>query len=190
MTVRCRDQGPVGKDLHRRVGAVPAVVVVHEPDPVLTLPALDDVLIGADPADPVALGSALVRRVAKGDEEPAELAIFSFGASDLSANVRRWISQFQADGREVKVTTGESTQGKYVFVNIKGTYNKSVGPPIQGKSVAVPGSRVLAVILVVPEKGVYYLKMVGLDKTVAAQGDALRASFGASKDKEKELDID
>jgi hypothetical protein len=127
---------------------------------------------------------------AEGDKEDAELAVFSFGASDVGENIRRWIGQFQPEGRAAKVFTGEAQQGKYVFVDVSGTYNKPVGPPVLRKTEAVPGSRVLAVLLVTPEKGVFYLKMAGLDKTVAAQAAALRASFGAAADKEKDVSED
>ena len=122
----------------------------------------------------------------EGEDQPSELAIFSFGASDVSQNIKRWIGQFQADGRKVKVTTGEAVSGKYVFVELSGTYNKSVGPPVAGKTEAVPNSRVLAVILVTKENSVYYLKMVGKNRSVAAQATALRTSFGADASKEQE----
>lgn len=125
-----------------------------------------------------------------GEKTDAELAIFSFGASDLSANIKRWISQYEAEGRKTKIMQGESKQGAYVIVELSGTYKKSVGPPIAGKTESVPGSRSLAVILLIPEKGVYYLKLVGLDKTVAAQAKAFRAAFGADGTKEKEIKIE
>ena len=124
------------------------------------------------------------------EKSDAELAIYSFGASDLRANVRRWISQYQAEGRKVKVTKGDGREGKYVFVELSGTYNKSVGPPIAGKTEAVPNSRTFAVILMIPQKGVYYLKLVGLDKTVAAQAKRFRDTFGAVGEKEKEIKIE
>ncbi|MDP6443936.1 MAG: hypothetical protein QGG36_32490 [Pirellulaceae bacterium] len=127
---------------------------------------------------------------AEGDKESAELAIFSFGASDPSANIRRWLSQFQAKDRKASVATGVSAVGKYVFVDISGTYNKPVGPPVAGKTEPTPNSRVLAVILVAEKKGVYYLKMAGPDKTVAAQADALRKSFGGDAEKEKVVDTE
>ena len=86
----------------------------------------------------------------------------------------------------VAISSGDSKRGKYIFVELSGTYLKSVGPPIAGKKEKVPDSRVLAVILVVEQKGVYYLKMVGSDKTVAAQAKSLRAAFGAKAEDEKE----
>ena len=123
-----------------------------------------------------------------GDSDPAELAVFSFGGVDIQANVSRWISQFQQEGRKVKITTGEVKQGKYLLVNLSGTYKKPVGPPIDRKTEDAPGYRVLAVIMVVPEKGVYYLKTVGPDKTVAASAKGLRHSIGARAEDEKTIE--
>jgi hypothetical protein len=123
---------------------------------------------------------------AEGDKEPAELVVFSFGGETggVDANVQRWINQFEEKDRAVKSTTGEIAGGSYVFVDIAGTYNMPIGPPIQRQSKAVPGSRVLNVMLTANGE-VYFLKLAGLDKTVAAQADALRASFGGDKAKEK-----
>ena len=69
---------------------------------------------------------------AKG-EEAAELVVYSFGGGGggIAANVTRWVKQFEAEGREVKVTQGKSAAGEYVLVDISGTYNKPVGPPIR-----------------------------------------------------------
>jgi hypothetical protein len=122
----------------------------------------------------------------KGDKMPAELAVFSFGgaAGGVDANVKRWINQFEPEGRKAKVVMGDAKAGKYVLADISGTYNMPVGPPIRRQTKAMPGSRVLAVILAAG-KEVYFLKMSGPDKTVAAQADALRTSFGAEKSKEK-----
>jgi gluconolactonase len=128
---------------------------------------------------------------AKGDQENAELAVFTFGAGGgIEANIRRWIGQFQPDQRKVAIFSGKSDQGQYVLVDLSGTYNKPIGPPIQQKTEPAPGTRAVNVILAIPEKGVYFLKLVGQDKTVSAQVDALRASFGAKADDEKEFKLD
>ncbi|QDU51922.1 hypothetical protein [Gimesia panareensis] len=123
----------------------------------------------------------------KGDKEPAELVISSFGGTGggVAANVSRWIGQFNSEGRKAKVSQGEAKDGKYVIVDISGTYNKSIGPPILRKTEAVPNSRMIGVILAVEGKAYYFLKLTGPDKTVAAAADALRTSFGASAKDEK-----
>lgn len=127
----------------------------------------------------------------KGDTDDGELALFNFGAGgSAKANIDRWIDQFQSVEREVKVTQGEIEAGKYFFVEITGTYNKPIGPPIARQTKAAPGSRMLGVILGIEDKGIYFFKMTGPNKTVAAQATALRKSFGADGKKEKEVDFD
>jgi gluconolactonase len=128
---------------------------------------------------------------AEGDKESAELAIFSFGGGgDVKANVERWIGQFVADGRKVKVTGGKSDLGQYVFVDLSGTYQKPVGPPVLRKTEPMPGARMLAVILAVEGKGNYFLKLTGEQATVSAAVDAFRGSFGAKEADEKELALE
>ncbi|MCH9654161.1 MAG: hypothetical protein K0U86_05600 [Planctomycetes bacterium] len=124
----------------------------------------------------------------KGDKEPAELVISSFGGTGggMAANISRWVGQFAAGkDRKVKVTQGESKLGKYVFADLSGTYNKSIGPPFLRKTKAVPDSRMLGVILAVEGKAYYFLKLTGPTKTVSAAADEFRASFGANAKEEK-----
>lgn len=127
----------------------------------------------------------------EGDKEDAELALFNFGfGGSAKANIDRWIGQFQAAERKTKVSEGNIEAGKYFFVEISGTYNKPIGPPIARQTKPAPGSRMLGVILGIEGKGIYFMKMTGPDKTVAAQGTALRKSFGADAKKEKEVDFE
>jgi len=128
--------------------------------------------------------------VVEGDKEPPELVVYYFGSfsGSIQANVSRWIGQFEATGRKMRVTQGESPHGKYVVVDLSGTYNKPVGPPILQQSRPMPGARMLAAILTVEEKGHYYLKLTGLEKSVAASAKAFRASFGGEAAKEKEVE--
>jgi gluconolactonase len=126
---------------------------------------------------------------AAGDREPADLVVYYFGAGGaggLSANVRRWIGQFDPEGRQVRITKGKNGAGEYTIADVSGTYQKSIGPPIQGKKQAVPGSRMLAAIVDSPE-GPYFLKLTGPKATVAAEAAAFRASFGADPKGETEL---
>lgn len=124
---------------------------------------------------------------AKGDKSGAELVIssFGFGGGGAEANIARWVKQFQPQGRKQKITTGDCKLGKYIVVELSGTYNKPDGPPFLRKTKPVPGSRVMSVMLNVKGKGVYFLKLAGLDKTVAANTAALRKAFGADASKEK-----
>lgn len=128
---------------------------------------------------------------AKDDTEDGELALFNFGAGGgAKANIDRWIGQFHATEREVNVKEGALETGRYFFVEISGTYDKPIGPPIARQTKAAPGSRMLGVILGVEDKGIYFFKMTGPDRTVAAQTAALKKSFGADAKKEKEVDLD
>jgi len=127
---------------------------------------------------------------AEGDKEGAELAVFNFGGGgSVEANVKRWIGQFDPQGRTTKVAAGESEQGKYVFVNISGTYNKPVGPPVLRKTEPARGYRMAAAIVLLKGKGVYFLKMTGPDATVAKAAPKLKEAIGADPKKEKELKL-
>ena len=129
---------------------------------------------------------------AKGDKEPAELAIFFFGGAGggADANIRRWVGQFQAEGRKMKVLRGESSQGPYLLLDLTGTYNKPIGPPIQRRTKPMKEARMLAVILNIKGKGNYFLKLTGPIKTVTAAAAPLRQSFGADPKKEKPYGAD
>lgn len=122
---------------------------------------------------------------AEGDEEGAELVIFPPFGGSKAQNIERWIAQFDAQGREVKLTQGESPQGDYVLVDIAGTYQKPDGPPFLRRTKPVEGYRMLAVILTAKDGGNYFLKVTGPNKTISAATDKFRATFGASADSEK-----
>jgi gluconolactonase len=128
---------------------------------------------------------------AEGDAEPTEMVVSHFGGGGggVQANIDRWIGQFASDGRQVKVTQGQSKQGAYYLADIRGTYNMSIGPPIRQQTKVIPNARMLGVILEVPEKGSYFLKLAGPEKTVSAQEDALRASIGGDKKSEKPYEL-
>lgn len=123
---------------------------------------------------------------AKGDTEPIELTVFSFGGGGVDDNIARWIQQFEPEGRKTKVTKGKSPQGEYVIADLSGTYLMPVGPPVLRKTKPMPDSRMLAAILIVPQKGVYYLKLAGPQKTIDAEAKAFRAAFGADESAEVE----
>ncbi|HEY2250041.1 MAG TPA: hypothetical protein VGH74_03230 [Planctomycetaceae bacterium] len=125
-------------------------------------------------------------------KEPGEYAVFFFGkggAGGVQANVERWVGQFEADGRKVRTFTGESTLGKYTLVDLTGTYNKSIGPPVAGNKKKLPGWRVINVVIET-EAGPYFLKLDGPQKLIAGVENDFRASFGGKKDSEKEQQAD
>lgn len=122
-----------------------------------------------------------------GDKADGEVAIFFFqgGGGGVSANVTRWIGQFEESGRSVKLFEGKSTQGDYTLVEITGTYKKPVGPPIQMKSKPMPGWKMHGAI-VQTKGGPYFVKFDGPEKTVDAAGKDFRAAFGADLKTETE----
>jgi hypothetical protein len=122
----------------------------------------------------------------EGDKEASELAIFPPFGGTAEANITRWVGQFEAEGREVKMTQGESPQGKYIVVDLKGTYKKPEGPPVLQKTKPAPGYRMYGVIFSAKDGGNYFFKLTGPEKTVTAQADALRTSFGAKAADENE----
>lgn len=126
------------------------------------------------------------------DKEPGEYVVFFFGkgqGGDAQANITRWVGQFEAEGRKARTVTGESAQGKYTLVDLSGTYNKSIGPPVAGKKKTLPGWRVINV-MIETDAGSYFLKLDGPQKTVAGVENEFRASFGAKKESEKEQSAD
>jgi len=127
---------------------------------------------------------------AAGDAEPGELVISGPFGGTAEANISRWVSQFDAAGRTVKMTKGTSPQGDYIFAEISGTYNKPDGPPILRKTIAAPGYRMQGVMMTLKGGGNYFFKLTGPDKTVAAQGEPFRASFGAKAADESEYKLD
>ncbi|SFI44825.1 hypothetical protein [Planctomicrobium piriforme] len=122
---------------------------------------------------------------AEGDVEPGELVVFPPFGGSVSENVKRWIDQFQPEGRSVKMTQGTATAGKYVLVDLSGTYNKPDGPPIMRKTKPAADYQMVAVMLTSEKGGNYFLKLTGPQKTVAAAIAALRKSFGADAAKEE-----
>jgi gluconolactonase len=126
---------------------------------------------------------------AEGDEVETELTIFAFGGQGggVEANVQRWIGQFQAEGRKQKITRAESPQGRYVIVEVTGTYNRPIDPPIAMQTKPLPNARMLGAIIDLKDQGFYFLKMAGPRKTVDQNAKAFRASFGADESKEEEV---
>ncbi len=117
------------------------------------------------------------------------VSFFKGTGGGVEANIERWLQQFEADGRDAKVVQGTCAQGPYVYVEITGTYNMPVGPPIRRQTQKVEGARMLGVILGIEGKGNYFLRLTGGVNTVEGQTEAFRASFGADAKTEKELEL-
>ena len=128
---------------------------------------------------------------AEGESQPTEIVVYHFGgaAGGVDANIARWINQFTGQGRTADVKKGESPQGVYYLVDISGTYNMPVGPPIRRKTKELPDARMLGIILEIKDQGNYFLKMAGPEKSVGAQLEALRASIQGDKDSEQPYEL-
>ena len=127
-----------------------------------------------------------------GDKDAAELVVYFFGGAGggVSANLQRWAGQFKSSGKKQKTYQGKSTQGKYHLIDITGIYNKPIGPPVQRMTNPTAGYQMLGVVLVVKDKGNYFLKLTGPQKTVTHWASMLRTSFGADIKDEKEAELD
>jgi hypothetical protein len=126
---------------------------------------------------------------AKGDTDPAELAVFYFGPGQggaVDANVKRWVGQFQkADGTALTDkdvhTKKETLNGLAVTtVDVKGTYTG--GGPMMGPSSPKGGSRLLGVIVEGPE-GPLFFKLTGTERTVTSAEKSFRKLVESVKKK-------
>ena len=128
---------------------------------------------------------------AEGDKEKGELAISTFpgGGGGVDQNLARWVDQFDAKGRTSVIKKGKAGENEYYIADLSGTYKKSVGPPILRKTEPAPGYRMLAVILVMKNEEVYFLKLTGPDKTVKAQAETLRKTFGGASAGEEAYEL-
>ena len=128
---------------------------------------------------------------AEGDKEKPEFVVSSFagGGGGVDANISRWVGQFAPEGRKAVVVQGKAGENDYFIANLSGTYMKSAGGPFGGKTTPTPGQRVINVFLNLEGKAVYFLKLTGPDAAVAAQLDAIRASFGGKAESEKEYEF-
>jgi hypothetical protein len=142
----------------------------------------------AQPARPMRAATYRIAP-AKGDTEPAELAIFYFGQGQggaVDANVQRWVGQFQkADGTALTDkdvhTKKETLNGLAVTtVDVKGTYTG--GGPMMGPSSPKPGSRLLGAIVEGPE-GPLFFKLTGSERTVAGAEKGFRKLVESVKKK-------
>lgn len=125
----------------------------------------------------------------KGDSEGAELVLSGPFSGGVAANAKRWIDQFAGEGRQLKLTRGEAPQGKYVVVDLTGTYNKPIGPPILRKSEPTPGYRMLGVIFSLQGGGDYFFKLTGPEATVGSVTNLLRSTFGGDATKEQSYEF-
>ncbi len=134
------------------------------------------------------LGQFVIPKVEE-DTEASELVVFPPFGGTVRENVDRWIQQFEGQGREMKATQGECAQGKYVLIELTGTYKKPFGPPFLQQTQPAADYKMLGVILSKTDGGNFFLKLTGPKKTVAASAEALRKSFGGEASKETKYEF-
>ena len=116
---------------------------------------------------------------AKGDKEPAELAVFFFGqdqGGSTDANVKRWIDQFRkADGSSAEsaatVRKDKLAGLPATTLDVKGTYVG--GGPQMGGGAPKAGYRLLGAIVEGPGGNLFF-KLTGPEKTVAEAATPFR----------------
>src|SRR4051794_31989221 len=76
MTVCSRDKSPVRQYFHTGVSAIPFIFIVHDAHSILPLASIENVVISADPADPITLCGTILSHIAEADEKTAVRRIF------------------------------------------------------------------------------------------------------------------
>ncbi len=127
----------------------------------------------------------------EGDEEAGEFAIFTFpnGGGALNENLTRWIEQFSSDGRTSVLKQGKVGENHYYVADITGTYQKPKGPPVLRQTTPAPGYRMIALVVELEGKGVYYLKATGPEATIKANAEVLRKAIGGKSEGETDYEI-
>lgn len=138
----------------------------------------------SEPTSTMRLGQFAIPPV-EGDDEAAELVVYPPFGGSVAQNVQRWIGQFESEGRQLKMTQGEGKGGRYVLVDLTGTYKKPDGPPFLQKTKPAPNYRMLAVVYSKTGGSNYFLKLTGPKKTVGSVDKQFRQTFGGAIDKEK-----
>lgn len=110
---------------------------------------------------------------AKGDKQPGRLTMMRSGGS-VKQNVDRWFGQFsQPDGKpteDVAKVSEKKINGRAVtLVDISGTFAERMGggPFAPGKTVMQSDYRMLGAIVQTKERGQYFFKLYGPQKTIA-----------------------
>ena len=109
---------------------------------------------------------------ADANTENASLVLYFFGTNQggsVQANLDRWVSQIQQpDGSpsagKAKTETFNVNQLKITTIDLAGTYTAETAPG-SGTKFNKPAYRLRAAVIETP-RGAYYIKFVGLEKTV------------------------
>ncbi|MFZ5432745.1 MAG: hypothetical protein ACOZB3_03125 [Calditrichota bacterium] len=127
---------------------------------------------------------------AKGDDKPAELAVFHFpgtGGSSM-ANIVRWQNQFKGPKGEpgpdvAKTDTMMVGLLTVITTDVSGTQLGGGAAMGTGPADDTPGQRMIASVIETAS-GNWFIKVVGPEKTVAAHSDKIRSFVKQAKMKE------
>ncbi len=125
---------------------------------------------------------------AEGDAEDGEMVVFFFGRGQgggVDENLKRWIGQFTlADGSpadSAAQTSKRTSNGiPITILSLKGTYMRSVGGPMSGRTEPKPGFGMFAAVAET-SAGSYYFKATGPESTIdrwAGDWDRMLDSIG------------
>jgi len=117
--------------------------------------------------------------VASGDHDPAECAVYFFGAGQggsVEANIARWKGQF-AQGASAQPRKRTIHGLAVTTIDISGDYS-GMGGPMATQPTVKPGYRLLGAIVEGPE-GNLFVKFAGPSKTVAANQQKFEQLLGS-----------
>ncbi len=124
-----------------------------------------------------------------GDKDETEASVWYYGLTGMgSVNeiFQRWIDEFPAKDRKLKITTGKCPQGEYILMDVSGTWDRKVPTAEGGLKIVHTAGREIAVRVAAPHAGNYYYRLQGTEQNVAANVDAFRAAIGADAKNEKD----
>ncbi len=114
---------------------------------------------------------------AEGDKDRGRATVMS-AQGTIEANIERWQEQF-SERPEPKVEKIEAAGKEITMVDLAGTYKDQPGP--FAPAIERPGYRMLAAIIPTDDRGNYFIKFYGPEKTVAANEQAFRQLIASIK---------
>jgi hypothetical protein len=123
-----------------------------------------------------------------GDKDDTEVSLWYFGlngSGSINEIFQRWIDEFDAKDRKLKITTGTCPAGDYILMDISGTWDRKVPTPQGGLKIVHTTGREIAVA-VKGRQGDYFYRLMGPETTVAANVDAFRTAISADAKNEKD----
>lgn len=124
------------------------------------------------------------------DKEDPEVSILFYGTGalgDPEKNFSEWFAEFDGDvGKSAKRESFEVHGWKVETVEVAGTYKVALGPKIGPKKKAPmqmvkEGWRLLGAVIKTPDRGNWFIKLVGPEDTVQSARSGLRSMIESVK---------